>query len=117
MGVRVDLAGGAVHRQHLHLHPEYPLPLQGAEGAPDDAVLAPPLEPLVDAVPLAELPGERPPLAPVLGYVEDGPHEFVVVYLHVPPLDGEVLLDLCKLFAREFHVEIIEYLLRCVNRL
>ena len=117
MGVRVDLAGRAVHREDLHVDPEDPLLLQGAEDALDDAVLAPPLEALVDAVPLAEPLGERPPLAPVLGDVEDGAHEFVVVYLHVPPLDGEKLLYLGELFSREFHDPIIAFLLRCVNTL
>ncbi len=57
------------------------------------------------------------PQAPVLGYLEDGAHGFEVVNLHVSPLYGEVLLDLCKLLARKFYEVFVEHLLRCVNRL
>jgi hypothetical protein len=101
--VWMDLHDGAVQPQGLHFDPDDLLFLQRREDAVQDTRFRPPVHPRIDRVPPAKPLGERPPLAPVLGHIQNGVQHVQVGQLHVPALRRKTMLNPPKLLFRDCH--------------
>ena len=68
----MDLDNGAVQRDGLELDAHDLFALQVFEDPVEHPILGPAIHPRVDGVPPAEPTRQSPPLAPMLGDVQDG---------------------------------------------
>ncbi len=101
--VWMDLHDRAVQSQSLDPDADDLLFLEGREHAVQHPCLRPSVHPRIDRVPPAKPLGEGPPLAPVLGHVQNGVQDIQVGELHVPALRREAVLDPLKLLFRDGH--------------
>ena len=99
----MHLDAGAVKPRRLELHAHDSLPLQVLEHAVQNAVLRPPAHPRVYGVPVAETFRKPPPLAAVLGHMEDRVEHLEVRHAHVSALPRQQRRDPFKLRLGEFH--------------
>ena len=67
----MDLDDRAVHRHDFQLETDDPLPLQLLEHPVEHAVLRPAVHPGINGVPVAEPRRQTPPLAAVLGHIQN----------------------------------------------
>lgn len=105
----MDLDGRAVQRQNLDRYGDYPLLLERRKHPLQHAALRPAVGLFVYAVPVAVPCGQRPPLAPVFGHIQQRPDKREVPPLDVPALYRQVSLDSVELLCCQCHVQTLAH--------
>ena len=103
----MNLDDGAVHRNRLKLDTHYLLSLQIFEYPVESPILRPPVHPGVDGVPVAESIRQPPPLAALLGDIQDCVERLQVRQTDVAALDREDRCDALVLSFGNFHSLIV----------
>ena len=85
--IGMDLHAGAVQRDGLQGDAHDLLPLQILKDPLQDPTLGPAVHAGVDGMPLTEMDRQPPPLAPVLGHIQNGVQHLPIGEAHVAPLD------------------------------
>ena len=101
--IRMNLHDGAIDRQRFHVDADDLFLLQRREDPIQDAGLGPPVHPSVDRMPAAKTLGERPPLASVLGDVQDRIQHVQVRDRDIPTLRGKAPFDASELLFGDHH--------------
>ena len=99
----MDLDSGTVQRDHLEPNAQELFALQVGKDPVEDAALGPPIHPGVDGVPGAKPGRQTPPLAPVLGDIQDGIEHLQIGEADIAALHGETRGKACVLGFGEFH--------------
>ena len=103
----MHLDDGAVQRHRFQLEAHDPLPLQLLEHPVEHPALRPAVHAHVDGVPVA-VPGRQPPpLAAMLGHVEDGVEYLQVRQADVAALHRKVRGNAGVLIFRDLHPRMI----------
>ncbi len=105
--VRMHLHDGAVQRHRLELDAHDLLALQMLENPVKHAVLRPAVHARVDGVPVAKAGRQAPPLATVLGHIQNGVENPEVGNADVAPLHWKLGRDAVVLSLSEFHLQTI----------
>ena len=103
----MNLHHGAVQGHRLDLDAHDPGLLQLPEHPVEHTTLAPAVHARIDRVPIAEALGKPPPLAALLGHVQDGVQNTEVGQTHVAPLRGQAVRDLFVLGSSDFHTRTV----------
>jgi hypothetical protein len=99
----MDLDDRAIERHRLHFNLHDLLALQFLKDSLNHSAFAPPVHPCVDGVPLSQSLGQAPPLAPLLGDIQNRVEHVAVLIFYVPSLLGQAVFDLFELLFGEFH--------------
>ena len=106
----MDLDAGAVERDRLKLDAHDLFALQVFEYPIEDPVLGPAIHAGIDRVPSAEATRQAPPLAAMLGDIQDGVEHLEIRNPYVATLHGQVARDAGVLRFSDFHPPMIRNL-------
>ena len=95
----MDLDDGAVHRYRFEFDAHDLFPLEVFKHPVDHSILRPAVHPCVDGMPIAESGRQPPPLAALLGDIQNRVEHLQVRQFDVPSLNGK---DRCNAFVLSF---------------
>ena len=92
----MDLDDGAVHRYRFEFDAHDLFPLEVFKHPVEHSILRPAVHPCVDGMPVAESGRQPPPLAALLGDIQNRVEHLQVRQFDVPSLNGK---DRCNAFV------------------